>query len=297
VSGSKLGIGLLLNPALPQFLETHPESIDYLELIPDREWEDRGVHATPRYSTLAKSLEFLDRIRAHKPLLCHSIGLSIGSAKIFDTGHIDQIRWMHEQFDFAWHSDHLSFSRLPDVAEAGNRGREMHTAISLPVPYDEDVLSLIAGRVRYVRSVVGCPFLLENNVYYVETPEQQMSEPEFLNRLSREAGCGILLDLHNLYVNARNHGVSPEGFLRDLDLRQVVEIHLAGGDELLGFYTDSHAGPVAPPVWDLLRETLRAAPGVRAVTFEFHESSYPLLKMDGIRLELARARRIWEQYN
>jgi uncharacterized protein (UPF0276 family) len=124
-----------------------------------------------------------------------------------------------------------------------------------------------------------------------------MSEPEFLNRLSHESGCGILLDLHNLYVNARNHGVSPEIFLADLDLRQVVEIHLAGGDELLGFYTDSHAGPVAPPVWDLLRDTLRAAPGVRAVTFEFHESSYPLLKIDGIRLELARARRIWEQYN
>lgn len=297
MSGSKLGIGLLLNPALSQFLETHLESIDYLELIPDREWEDRGVHATPRYSILTRSIEFLDRIRVRKPLVCHSIGLSIGSAKIFDTGHIEQIRRMHERFDFAWHSDHLSFSRLPAMPKARNRGSEMHTAISLPVPYDEEVLSIIAERVRYVRSVVGCPFLLENNVYYVETPEQEMSEPEFLNRLSHESGCGILLDLHNLYVNARNHGVSPEIFLADLDLRQVVEIHLAGGDELLGFYTDSHAGPVAPPVWDLLRDTLRAAPGVRAVTFEFHESSYPLLKIDGIRLELARARRIWEQYN
>jgi len=296
VSGPKLGIGLLFNPALPQFLQDQPDSFDYLELIPDREWADRGVHATPRYATLAKSLEFLQRIREHKPLLCHSIGLSIGSAKIFDTGHVEQIRWMHEQCDFAWHSDHLSFSRLPDTTETSNSGREMHTAISLPVPYDQDVLDLIAGRVQYIRSVIGCQFLLENNVYYAETPEQQMSEPEFLNRLSRESGCGILLDLHNLYVNACNHGVSPEGFLRDLDLRNVVEIHLAGGDDLLGFYTDSHAGPVAPPVWELLKDTLRAAPWIRAVTFEFHESSYPLLKRDGIRLELDRARRIWEQY-
>ena len=292
---AKLGVGLLLNPALPQFLESYPHSFDYLELIPDREWEDRGVHATPRYSTLGKSLEFLRRIRDRKPMLCHSVGLSIGSARIFDTGHIEQIRWMHEQLDFAWHSDHLSFSRLPDATKLSIAKHELHTAISLPVPYDWDVLDLIAERIRYIRSVIGCQFLIENNVYYAETPEQQMSEPEFLNRLSQVSGCGILLDLHNLYVNACNHRISPERFLRDLDLRHVVEIHLAGGDDLLGFYTDSHAGPVAPPVWELLEETLRAAPAVRAVTFEFHESSYPLLKMDGIRAELDHARRIWEQ--
>ena len=87
-----------------------------------------------------------------------------------------------------------------------------------------------------------------------------------------------------------------EAFLRDIDLRHVVEIHVAGGDELLGFYTDSHAGPVAEPVWELLDETLRAAPWIRAVTFEFHESSYPLLKTEGIAAQLARARRIWERH-
>jgi uncharacterized protein (UPF0276 family) len=296
MSGSKLGIGLLYNPALPQFLETQPGSFDYLELIPDREWADRGVNSTPRYSFLDKSLEFLHRLREQKPMLCHSVGLSIGSATIFDTGHIEQIRWMHEQFDFAWHSDHLSFSRLPEATAAATDKREMHTAISLPVPYDQEVLELIAGRVRQIRSVIDSEFLLENNVYYAETPEQEMSEPEFLNRLCRDSGCGILLDLHNLYVNARNHGVSAEYFLHDLDLRNVVEIHLAGGDDLLGFYTDSHAGPVAEPVWDLLQDTLQAAPWIRGVTFEFHESSYPLLKMDGIRAQLERARRIWERY-
>ena len=71
-----------------------------------------------------------------------------------------------------------------------------------------------------------------------------MSEAEFLNRLCQVSGCGILLDLHNLYVNSRNHGISMEAFLRDIDLRHVVEIHVAGGDELLGFYTVSHLGPV-----------------------------------------------------
>jgi hypothetical protein len=129
----------------------------------------------------------------------------------------------------------------------------------------------------------------------VDQPEQDYSEASFLNRLSRESGCGILLDLHNVYVNARNHGFSPELFLRDLDLSRVVELHIAGGDELLGFYTDSHAGPVALPVWDLLEATLRAAPAIRAITFEFHESSYPRLGDDGVRAELDRARDLWDR--
>jgi uncharacterized protein (UPF0276 family) len=150
--------------------------------------------------------------------------------------------------------------------------------------------------VRHVRSAVPCQFLLENNVAYVDQPEEDMSEAVFLNRLSQQSGCGILLDLHNVYVNARNRGSSSEALLRDLDLSRVVELHIAGGDDLLGFYTDSHAGPVAPAVWDLLDSTLRAAPWIRAVTFEFHESSYPLLTMDGIRAELDRARRLWARY-
>lgn len=287
----KLGVGLLYNPVVPGFLAQHFDDLDFLEIIPDREWSDRGVSVNPRYEILEKSFSYFRRCRERKPMLCHSIGLSIGSADLFDLGHVTQIRRVHDELDFAWHSDHLSFSRLPDSEH------ELNTAISLPVPYDRNVLDMLTQRARNVMSSVPCEFLLENNVYYVDAPEQEMTEPEFLNRLSEASGCGILLDLHNVYVNSRNHGFPPEQFLSDLDLSRVVEIHLAGGDDLLGFYTDAHAGPVAPVVWDLLDETLRNAPSVRAVTFEFHESSYPMLKIDGIRLEIARARKIWSRYN
>jgi uncharacterized protein (UPF0276 family) len=289
-SAPKLGVGLLFNHVLPTFVNAHPESFDYLEIIPDREWRDRGVNSSERYSVLEKSLDFFRRVRESKPLVCHAIGLSIGSAALFDTGHVEQIQRTYEELRFAWHSDHLSFARLPQP------NHEMHTAISLPVPYDQEVLTLLIERVKHVRSVVQCPFLLENNVYYVDVPDQEIGEAEFLNRLSGESGCGILLDLHNVYVNSVNHGFTPESFLRDLDLSRVVEVHIAGGNHLLGFYTDAHSGPVAEPVWDLLEETLRSAPWIRAVTFEFHESSYYLLKTDGIRAELDHARRTWERF-
>ena len=91
-SGPKLGVGLLFNPTLPGFVGTHSESFDYLEIIPDREWFDRGRNSTSRYSVLGKSLDFFRRVRESKPLLCHAIGLSIGSARLFDTGHVEQIR-------------------------------------------------------------------------------------------------------------------------------------------------------------------------------------------------------------
>jgi uncharacterized protein len=289
-SAPKLGVGLLFNPALPGFVDAHSESFDYLEIIPDREWLDRGMNSMPRYSILDKSFDLLRRIREGKSMVCHAIGLSIGSAALFDTGHVHQIRWLHDELSFAWHSDHLAFARLPQ-----GKG-EMHTAIALPVPYDLEVLGLLTDRVNLIRSIVPCPFLLENNVYYADAPDQEMNEPDFLNRLSQESGCGLLLDLHNVYVNSRNHGFTPESFLRDVDLSRVVELHIAGGDDLLGFYTDAHAGPVAEPVWTLLEETLRAAPWIRAVTFEFHESSYRLLRTDGILAELGHARKIWEHF-
>ena len=89
--------------------------------------------------------------------------------------------------------------------------------------------------------------------------------------LAARTGCGLLLDIHNLYVNARNHGFDPVGFLGELDLSRVAEVHIAGGNELVGMYTDSHAGACPEPVWELLDHVVDHAPQLRGVTFEFHD--------------------------
>ena len=283
-----LGVGLLYNTALPPFLTTELDAVDFVEIIPDTFWIDRGVGAGQRYVEQEAAVEVLNWMAERTPLTCHSIGLSIGSADLFDTEHVRQIAAWHERYPFAWHSDHLSFSRM-GVAE-----HERHAGLAIAVPYDEPVLDMIVDRVLHVQRRVPGTFLLENNVYFVDVPEQDMSEPEFLNRLCARTGCGLLLDVHNVYANALNHGFDAAAFVGALDLSNVVEVHVAGGEEMQGMYTDAHSGPVPEPVWDLLRQVVADAPHVRAVTFEFHESYYPRLGVAGVRQELEQARHIWE---
>ena len=145
---------------------------------------------------------------------------------------------------------------------------------------------------QVLRRSIDRPFLLENNVCYFRYPGQEFTEERFLNELCDRSGCGVLLDLHNLHTNAVNHGFNATTYLRDLNMDHVVEIHIAGGVSMMGFHTDSHTGPVAEPVWQLLEQTVPRASNLRGVTFEFHESSYGVLGEGGILEQIDRARNI-----
>jgi len=287
-SAPALGVGVLYNSALPEFVRSNLEAADYLVIIPDTFWLDHGPRHAQRYEELEDSIQILDWVAPLRPIVVHNIGLSIGSAESFDTGYLEQIARFHKRYQFQWHSDHLSFAQV-----RGASGDDHNAGLAIPVPYDEDVLELIAARVALIKEKIPVPFLLENNVYFVNVPEQEMTEVEFLNRLTQRSRCGLLLDLHNLYTNARNHEFDALTFLDQLDLTAVVEIHVAGGDEFAGMYTDSHAGPCPEPVWELLDYALARTPNVRGVTFEFHFSYYPLMGEAGVLAELERARAAW----
>lgn len=280
-----LGVGLLCNPSLYRFMETELDSVDFVAIMPDVFRTDRGPGANPRFLPLDTIPHVLDRFAARRPVIAHSIGLSIGTAAFFDTEYVAEIACWQARYGFPWHSEHLSFFRLP-----GADGSDRHTALAMPVPYDREVLRLIAERVMAIRQTVPVPFLLENNVYFMAIPEQEMTEPEFLNALTAETGCGLLLDLHNLYANARNHGFDGNAFLGQLDLSRVVEIHMAGGNEMDGIYTDSHYGPCPEEVWAMLRAVAPRAPNLRAITFEFDDDYYDELGAAGVRAALDRAR-------
>ena len=286
-----LGVGVLHNPAVSDFLRSDPGVVDYVSIMPDLFWADGGPGSNPRFEELDSWVAFIDWAHGQYPLVAHSIGLSLGSAVFSDDPYLEQLADWHRRYRFRWHSDHLSFAQVRSAS-----GHEQHAGMAVPLPFDDDVLDLVTKRVKDVCPRIPSLFLVENAVAYLNFSDQDMSEPKFLNALVRDGGCALLLDLHNLYTNARNHGFDAFAFLRELDLDAVVEVHVAGGTQTAGLYTDSHSGPCPEPVWSLLEDLMPRAPNLKGVTFEFHDSYMPVFGADGVRAELDRARAIWSKY-
>ena len=166
----------------------------------------------------------LQWIASHRPVIAHNIGLSLAGTTPLDEQYVAKLVEWHTRFGFRWHSDHLSFV---DVASA--HGLDHNTGLAVPMPYDHEVLDLVARRIEDVQRAIPAAFLIENNVSFIDFPDQEMSEPEFLNRLAARTGCGLLLDVHNVYANSRNHGFDARGIVDAIELDRVIEIHIAGG--------------------------------------------------------------------
>lgn len=281
-----VGVGVMFNPALDGFLAAHAHTIDHLEIIPDTFWTDHGDVVGRRFVEVDHYVGVLDRAAAEVPVVAHHLGLSVGTDEPADPGYLEQLAAWQRRYGFPWHSDHLAVARVP-----GTNRRE-HAGVNIPLPFDEEMLVVTCDRVAEVKAAIDVPFLVENSVYFLDIPEQDYTEAAFLTELTRRTGCGLLLDLHNLYANARNHGFAARDFLDEIPLASVVEIHIAGGSEFAGMWTDSHSGPCPQPVWDLLDEVAGRTPNLRGVTFEFHHSYFPLLGIEGIAEQVERARSI-----
>jgi uncharacterized protein (UPF0276 family) len=288
----KLGIGLNYQPQLRSFIEEHAgEAFDFLEAVPDIFWIDHGRGSMPRYVDHAEAWRFLDGVAARVPVIPHSIGLSIGSAHRFNHDHLGQMRACYDRLRFPWHSDHLAFHLTghEDPASVADD----NVGVTMPLPRTRATLDMLRSRIDEVRAAVPTPFLLENNVAFVDMPGAEFTEPEFLNQLCRTSGCGLVLDLHNVYTNARNLGFDAFDFVSQLDLTPVVEIHIAGGFELGGFYYDSHSGATPEPVWELLEWVAPRAPNLSGIVFEIFGTWYGDMGADRMRDELARMRAVW----
>jgi uncharacterized protein (UPF0276 family) len=182
------------------------------------------------------------------PLTAHGIGLSIGTDVPLDLAYLDEIAVLLDRLNAPTYSEHLAFTRVP--------GRDLGNL--LPLPKTEAVAESIAAKVRIVQSRISVPFLLENITYVFDWPDSKLSDAEFLGLICRETGAGILLDVENLHMNGRNHGLDPRAFLDALPGGSVKEVHLAGGvtlrEDVLPepFFADSHSHPVPDATLDLL---------------------------------------------
>lgn len=227
-----LGSGIGLRREHFDVLPTTNRRVDWLEVIPENFITLGG---RPRH-VLASCAE-------RWTCVPHGVGLNVGGADPLDDDYLSGLRALVHELRAPWFSDHLCYSRLGGVY--------LHDL--LPLPFSAAAVEHVVPRVRQVMDFIERPFLLENPTYYAVMPGQELSEAEFLSTVLEEADCGLLLDVNNVHVNARNHGYDPYAFIDALPLERVVQVHLAGHTRRDGVLIDTHGAPVDEEVWRLYR--------------------------------------------
>lgn len=276
-------VGLLYSAAAPVVLAAAGGLVELLEVIPERLWYDFGAGSEHRFVDVPGGIAELQEHANGRRVCAHGIGLSLPSDMPLDIELLVRLQQLCDDVPFEWYSEHLS-----SFATMRGSVPNAQAALGLPVPYDAPVLDIVVDKLDVVRSALDLAVALENPAVFTPVPFCEMTEVEFLTHVDEATGGGVLVDLHNLYTNERNGGTPARDWLDALPATAPVEVHLAGGSELFGFYTDSHANPTPQPVWDLAEEYVHRWPNVQAVVFEMHESSIDRVGVDAVLDQLHR---------
>jgi uncharacterized protein (UPF0276 family) len=197
------------------------------------------------------------------PVLPHGVSLSLGSAEPVDTRRVEHLAAVARALGAPMASDHVCFVRAGGL-DSGHL---------LPLPRTREALDVLVDNVKLTQSIVDVPFALENIAALLEWPDAELTEAQFLRELTERTGCLLIVDVANLYANARNLGVDPAAFLDEIPLERLAYVHVAGGIVRDGLYHDTHAHPVLPEVLELLGE-LRSRVDPPGVLLE-RDDDYP----------------------
>jgi hypothetical protein len=204
------------------------------------------VHSENYFGRGGYDLHMLERIRTDYPISLHGVGLGLGSAQIWDRSHLEQLAELVARVQPVLVSEHLSWNAVP--------GRTFNDL--LPLPFTAEALALVTSRIDEVQDRLGRRILVENISSYLQFAHSEMGEGEFITELVRRTGCGVLLDVNNLYVNQVNHGSDATEILRAIPVQSVGEIHLAGYFVSDDGLIDTHGDRVSEPVWTLFQAAL-----------------------------------------
>jgi uncharacterized protein (UPF0276 family) len=255
-------VGLLFNPTTPEVMADGADLVEHLSVNPGQMVHDLGDHSPVG-----------ERFAFPAPLLKALAGA------ITEVGE--------RLGGFCWLSEHLNVIIPPQGVERHSEG-----GLALPVAYNDETLTLLRHKLTQLRQITGLPILLENPALLTPLQELEMEEPTFLNHLYRNGHCGVLLDLHNLLVSERNGGMAMGRYLEQLDPAAVVEVHLAGGEEIYGVYTDSHSQLTPAAVWAMAEAFLPHCPNLKAISFEYNDTYFACIGSAGVRSELERMHRL-----
>jgi uncharacterized protein len=224
----------------------------------------------------------LGRIREDYALSVHGVGLSIGGMQPLDRDHLARLKVLCDRYEPESFSEHLAWSSHGEV----------FLNDLLPLPYTEGTLSLVADHIDQVQEALGRQMLLENPATYLLFEESTIEETEFLRRIAERTGCGLLLDVNNVFVAATNHNLDPRAYLARFPVERVREIHLSGHSETVDDFgapllIDSHDTPVKDPVWSLYEALIdRIGPVATLIEWDNDVPEWPVLRREA---ELAGA--------
>ncbi|MCV2887177.1 MNIO family bufferin maturase [Ruegeria aquimaris] len=244
------------------------------------------IHAENYMGDGGRPLAQLRHLSERFPISVHGVGLSIGGAGALDPDHLARLKHLTGWLNPASFSEHLAWST-----------HDSHFLNDLlPLPYTDATLTRVCDHIDQVQDVVGRRMLLENPSSYLAFAESTWSEPDFLREITRRTGCGLLLDVNNVFVSATNLDFSPQGYIDAYPLEKVGEIHLGGHDEdhddhgrpLL---IDSHGREVVDPVWSLLDYVLdRSGPKPILIEWDTDVPDWPVLRAEAARAQTALER-------
>ncbi|MBN9674883.1 DUF692 domain-containing protein [Salipiger bermudensis] len=244
------------------------------------------IHAENYMGDGGRPLAQLRALAERFPISVHGVGLSIGGEGRLDAEHLARLKHLVGWLNPASFSEHLAWS-THDSAFLNDL---------LPLPYTNATLDRVVAHVDEVQDTLGRQMLLENPSSYLAFSESTWDEPDFLREIARRTGCGLLLDVNNVFVSATNLGFTPQAYIEGFALDQVGEIHLGGHDEDeddhgAPLLIDSHGREVADPVWALLGHTLvRSGPKPLLIEWDTDVPAWPVLAEEARRAEEALAR-------
>ena len=222
---------------------------EIVESRPNIGWLE--VHSENYFGDGGAPLFFLEQVRRYYPLSLHGVGLSLGSVDPLNMGHLQKLKSLIARYQPGLVSEHLCWSSVG--------GRYLNDL--LPLPYTEEALAHVVARIIQTQDYLKRQILVENVSSYVQYRHSTVPEWEFVAEVARRSGCGILLDVNNIYVNAMNQNFDPLEYLHAIPQEPVQELHLAGfavnRDDAGEILIDHHGAPVAEPVWALYHEALR----------------------------------------
>ena len=245
-----MDVGVGYRKELASWIHSYPDALSCIEITAEHFFDSNQNK--------------LEEIREHYPIYVHGLGLSLGTPGDMDKKYLNKFSDICDLVNAQWVSEHIAFSRTDDV-DLGHLN---------PIPFTENMLQVMHDHVVEVSNKCQRKVILENITSHLTIPGS-MKETDFINRLCDDTGCGLLLDVTNLYVNSNNHDYDSVEWLNNIQPEYIVQLHVVGYSKIDGRYEDYHSESIQPDLWKLIDKVLTYAP-VQAVIVE-RDNNFPTI--------------------